>query len=129
MINSCLLLDVTDTSQHIWVRSTFSDTLHSPFVRETLAYSVSEMFIGLFEEKLAKNIREDRKSFFTFARSKSKSKVSTGSLQNSHGELENDYKVKVELLNDFFSSVFTREDNVAVPTLNMLTEEKRTGGR
>jgi len=46
LINSCLLLDVTDTSQHIWVRSTFSDTLHSPFVRETLAYSVSEMFIG-----------------------------------------------------------------------------------
>jgi len=33
-----------------------------------------------FEEKLADNIKEDRKSFFAFARSKSKSKVSNGSL-------------------------------------------------
>jgi len=29
-----------------------------------------------------------------------------------------------ELLNDFFSSVFTREDDAAVPTLSVLTDEK-----
>ena len=43
---------------------------------------------------------------------------------DSHGKLESDSKVKVELLNDFFSSVFTREDAAAVPTLSVLTDEK-----
>ena len=63
-----------------------------------------------FELKLAKNIKEDRKSFFAYARSKSKSKVKVGSLADNDGCLQSDSKVKEELLNKFFSSVFTREN-------------------
>ena len=70
-----------------------------------------------FEELLAKQIKEDRKSFFAYVRSKSKCNTRVGDLSNSQGQLINDAKDKAELLNDFFSSVFTREsvDSIPVP--------------
>ena len=55
-----------------------------------------------FEKKLAKNIKEDRKSFFAYARSKSKTKVKVGSLENSHGNMQSESTAKAELLNNFF---------------------------
>jgi len=77
-----------------------------------------------FERKLAKNIKEDRKSFFAYARNKSKSKVSVGSLADSQGEMISESRAKAEMLNDFFSTVFTKEDTTDTPVLNPLCESK-----
>ena len=77
-----------------------------------------------FEVKLAKNIKEDRKSFFAYARSKTKSKVNTGSLANSNNELVNEPRMKAEMLNDFFSSVFTLENDTGMPLLDTFSGEK-----
>jgi len=55
-----------------------------------------------FEVKLAQNIKEDSKSFYAYARSRSKSKVNVGSLADSSNELISEPKVKAEILNDFF---------------------------
>jgi len=107
------------------VYSKYKNTRHPAYLR---AAKRAKLLVNearrLFEEKLAQNIKDDRKSFFAFARSKSKSKVSTGSLYDSNGELVNDSKVKVEMLNDFFCSVFTREDEAAMPLINTLTQDK-----
>ena len=63
-----------------------------------------------FESKLAKKIKEDKKIFFfAYARSKSKRKVKVGSLEDSQGELTSKSKVKAEMLNDFFLTVFAIE--------------------
>ena len=63
-----------------------------------------------FERKLAKNIKEDRKSFFAYARSKSKTKVKVGSLEDSQGNWHNESTAKAELLNKlFFIGVYQRE--------------------
>ena len=62
-----------------------------------------------FESKLAKKIKENKKSFFAYARIKSRSKVKVGTNQDSQGELHSESTVKAEMLNDFFSTVFTRE--------------------
>ena len=62
-----------------------------------------------FEKILAKKTKEDHKSFFAYARSKSKCNIRVGDLSDSHGQLVSDAKDKAELLNNFFSSVFTRE--------------------
>ena len=77
-----------------------------------------------FEKKLAKDIKADRKSFFAYARSKCKSKVKVGLIEDSQGKLQEDSRVKAELLNDFFSSVFTREDDSDIPVLNPMSEVK-----
>ena len=62
--------------------------------------------------------------FFAYSRSKSKSKVKLGSLEDSQGELSSESKVKAEMLNDFFSTVFTREDEKDTPVLNPLCDAK-----
>ena len=68
-----------------------------------------------FEHCLAKKIKEDRKSFFAYVRSKSKSNVTVGSLVSEHGQITSDPEEKAEILNDFFCSVFTKEINSDMP--------------
>jgi len=77
-----------------------------------------------FELKLVNNIKEDRKSFFAYVGSKSKSNVNVSSLVDSQGELTSDSKAKAEMLNDFFSSVFTKELQTDMPNLDNLYDAK-----
>jgi len=55
----------------------------------------------------------DNESFYVYARSKSKSKVQVGSLNDFHVRQINDDKDIVTHLNKYFSSVFTEESNVS----------------
>ena len=68
-----------------------------------------------FEKMLAMNIKCDSKSFYAYARSKSKSKVQVGSLIDSHGRQISEDKDIVTHLNEYFSSVFTKEDLTNIP--------------
>jgi len=77
-----------------------------------------------FELKLVNNIKEDRKSFFAYVGSKSKSNVNVSSLADDQGELISDSKAKSEMLNDFFSSVFTKELKTDMPVLDNLCDAK-----
>jgi len=63
-----------------------------------------------FEKKLAENIKSDNKSFFAYARSRNNTKVSIGPILNESGALETDPQTVAEELNNYFSSVFTKED-------------------
>ena len=67
---------------------------------------------------------KDKKSFFAYARSKSRSKVKVGAIEDSQGELHSELKVKAEMLNDFFSTVFTKEDAKCAPVLKPLCDAK-----
>ena len=62
-----------------------------------------------FEEKLANSIVEDPKSFYSYVRSKSKVKEGVSLLKNNEGEIISDAKEMASLLNETFSSVFTKE--------------------
>ena len=62
-----------------------------------------------FEKKLAENIQQDSKSFFSYARGNSKSKVRVGPLKNHDGEDITDTEELANVLNDHFSTVFTME--------------------
>jgi len=77
-----------------------------------------------FEFKLAKKITGQEIFFFAYARSKSRSKVKVGAIEDSQGELHSESKVKAEMLNDFFSTVFTREDAKSAPVLKPLCDAK-----
>ena len=61
---------------------------------------------GDFEIKLAAEIKRDSKSFFSYARSK----------------LIDEPKLMAMLLNEFFSSVFTTEDQTNIPSLECQVE-------
>ena len=63
----------------------------------------------LFEEKIAKNIRTDSKSFFSYARKNYVSRERIGPLKNDEGELVQGNEEMCEVLNKAFVNVFTKE--------------------
>ena len=71
-----------------------------------------------------KRLKRTINIFFTYASSKSRSKVKVGAIEDSQGELHSEAKVKAEMLNDFFSTVFTREDAKSAPVLKPLCDAK-----
>jgi len=78
-----------------------------------------------FEKKLAHNIKQDSKSFYSYAKSKSKVKVRICSLKQDSGTvLDDDFEIAT-CFNTFFASVFTQEDlhNVPQPVNMGISEE------
>ena len=69
---------------------------------------------------IAKNIKNDKKTFFAYVRSKSKSKVTPGPLLNEAGETVSDLKESADMFNCYFSSVFTKEDLSTVQSQQIL---------
>ena len=72
---------------------------------------------GDFEMKLAAEIKRDSKSFFSNAGSKLRTKEQIGPLRDMTGNLIDEPKPMAMLLDEFFSSVFTNEDQTNIPRL------------
>ena len=66
-----------------------------------------------FEKKLAGNIKNDSNSFYAYVRSKQKDKV--GPLENNRENIISDGFQMAEVLDEYFSSVFTTEDISSLP--------------
>lgn len=70
-----------------------------------------------FEQKLSENIKSDSKSFWNYVRAQSKTKSGISDLESSDGTMTTSDLEKAELLNSFFSSVFTNENTTHIPEL------------
>ena len=68
-----------------------------------------------YEQKLAFNIKHDSKSLYAYVRSKQKVQDKVGPLEDSDGNIITGGFLMAENLNEYFSSVFTREDISALP--------------
>jgi len=68
-----------------------------------------------FERKIAKNIKKDSKTFFKYARSKTRVKSTIGPLIDGNGGLTCDDQEMGQMLNAFFASVFTTESVDELP--------------
>jgi len=56
---------------------------------------------------LAHKVKDDKRSFYAYVRSKTKSKAQVGSLFNAQGEEINDPAAMTDTFNEQFLSVFT----------------------
>ena len=68
-----------------------------------------------FEQKFANDIENDSKSFYAYVRSKQKVRDKVGPLKNSACNVISDGFQMAEDLNEYFSSVFTKEDISSLP--------------
>ena len=68
-----------------------------------------------FEQDLADNIKQDSKSFYSYVRSKQRSRVRVGPLKDSAGNIVSESRAMADLLNNYFSSVFTVENTSSIP--------------
>ena len=71
-----------------------------------------------YEKKLADNVKFDAKSFYAYVRSKCKSRSGIGVLSRDDGERVESPEDVAEEFNDYFSSVFSRDDLVSIPVVN-----------
>ena len=68
-----------------------------------------------YEQKLAFNIKHDSKSCYAYVRSKQKVQDKVGPLEGSDGNIITEAFLMAENLNEYFSTVFIREDTSALP--------------
>ena len=68
-----------------------------------------------YEQKLACNIKNDSKSFYAYVRSKQNVQDKVGPLEDSAGNIISQGFLMAEVLNGYFSSVFTKEDISSLP--------------
>ena len=68
-----------------------------------------------YERAIAANVKTNPKSFYKYARGKLKVLITVGNLKGRNGTVAQSDKEKAEALNNFFASVFTREDTSALP--------------
>ena len=85
--------------------------------KEALKLATTEMRKAkrTFENKLAGNIKNDSKTFYAYVRSKQKVRDKVGPLENNRGNIISDGFQMAEVLNEYFSSVFTTEDISLLP--------------
>ncbi|HEX8808198.1 MAG TPA: hypothetical protein VF760_04300 [Xanthobacteraceae bacterium] len=71
-----------------------------------------------FELKLAKNVKTDAKSFYSYIRSTQRCKDKVGHVKYNAEYVINEDKSAADVLNNYFASVFTKEDlsNIPEPT-------------
>lgn len=73
-----------------------------------------------FERKLSKNNGRGNRLFNSYIKKKTKTKTSVGPLKNLNGETVTDDQGMSEILNSFFSSVFTDEGSGPIPSMENL---------
>lgn len=70
-----------------------------------------------YERNIAIKVKSEPKLFWKYVKSQTKTKDKISDLMKEDGTLTSSNKEKAEILNTFFSSVFTRESLINVPTL------------
>jgi len=78
-----------------------------------------------FEKKLVNSIKMNPKSFYSYVRSRAKTKDKVGPLKDGNGKLILDDEDRAQLLNTYFSSVFTKENMTHMPEVKYRDD---TGG-
>ena len=67
------------------------------------------------ERKVAKNSKSNNKMFWKYVRSKTKATSGVSALKKENGEMTKEDNEKAEILNNYFSSVFTEENLTNIP--------------
>ncbi len=76
-----------------------------------------------FKKRLPDDKSGNSRPFYTYVKKKTKSRTAIGPLLDSEKKSITGEKEMADLLNGFFSSVFTREDLTSIPTATQRGEE------
>lgn len=99
-----------------YVRSGKNNRLFEIYkTKRNLAVKVNNKSKFEFEKKLALNIKKDCKSFYSYVRSKQRSKVKVGPICDNNGCIVSDTVESNNTFNKYFASVFTTEDVSNIP--------------
>ena len=80
-----------------------------------LSKKVNNVALKDYETKLANNIKKDSKSFFSYVNNKKKLVKKIGPLKKLNGDVVKDNEESVNIINEYFSSVFSIEGLNNIP--------------
>ena len=80
--------------------------------------------IRLYENKIANNIKTDPKLYYRYARSKMDVKDGIGPLTDEDGNVISDNKDMAQVLNQYFTTVFTDENMDNIPESRCLCRDE-----
>ena len=72
-----------------------------------------------YEWNIAHDVKDNPKTFWSYVRSKNKTRTGVADLKDEDGSLVSTDKEKANVLNNFFSSVFTNEDTNQMPIFDI----------
>ena len=78
----------------------------------------------LYEKKLAKEVRQNKRQFFRYVNSKLTVRPEICEMQNEHGELVDNNKEICNILAKYFNSVYTPPSNEDMPNMNEMYEDE-----
>jgi len=98
--------------------------------KRNICNNANRIAIKSFEQKLARNVKVDSKSFYNYVRSRQKRKGRVGPLkkEDGDGEVIVDEVEAAEVLNKYFSSVFTLEELRNIPEPSQAFLDSGGGG-
>ena len=77
-----------------------------------------------YQKGLAASIKTSPKSFWSHVKEETKNKSTIGDLRDKDGDLKTEDQEKANILNDFFSSVFTVEGNSKLPDFEQKVKDE-----
>ena len=80
-----------------------------------------------FETRIANNIKENPKEFYSYVNNKTTARSEIAVLRNRDGELAILPHEKADMLNNYFASVFTKEDTANIPEPEPQVLQSRLG--
>ena len=99
-------------------RDTNTPEAHATYARaRNQARWATRKAVKQFEKRIASKVKVNPKLFWNYVNDKMKSRQPVSDLRKENGELTTNDEEKAQVLNDFFSSVFTREDQTNIPEL------------
>ena len=105
---------------HAWKRFTETGAYADQLVARKEALALTHLTTRLrrsFEKDIAKNAKKNPKAFWRYCSTQMKTKAVIGDLAKQDGELTSGNREKAEVMNTFFSSVFTDENLDNMPSL------------
>ena len=78
-----------------------------------------------YEKRLSENIKSNSKAFWNYVQPKSKTRESVGNLVDEGGVIVSEGTKKATILNEFFTSVFTKENTSKCQRLTIEVTEQQ----
>jgi hypothetical protein len=110
------IMAAVQRKKRLWQRAKHGRDVEDYKLAENLVKRLIRNAKRNFEKKLAYENGGNSRPFFAYIKKKTKSKPGIGPLKSAAGDTVSDDGGMAEVLNSFFSSVFTREDTGHIPT-------------
>ena len=108
-------LNKKNTLFHKYRRTKTEDDQEAYNHQRNIACNLNQKLRKKYEKKLMDEYKENPRQFYAYVRRNQKVKVGISKLKKENGNETLDDKETVEVLNSFFSSVFTREGDSEIP--------------